>query len=384
MKPVKQSCSLDTDPIVWPCFFRLVHIALGAADAFDRPLSGETWAAVMNEAERQSLLGVCWKGVERLPASQLPPRALRGEWYVLTERLREENARQRRQCEVVVARFAAGGMRAAVLKGQAMARLYPDPTLRAPGDIDLWVEGGRRRLADYARRLFPGMNVDREDHHIQLPVLTDTLLEAHFTPLRLSNPLHDARMQRFFKREAGAVFAHRVRLAPEGYETCVPTTVFDRVYVLAHIFRHLFAEGVGLRQVLDYRQLLLCPLSAEEERLVAADIRALGLRPALRAVLGAITAICPVPHGCLPDVPDEKRGRFLLREAMMTGNFGKYERRWMVDRSKSLRARWYNMPRLVSRWLRLLRWFPAEALFEPWARLSGVWRRKFGFHPKNR
>lgn len=358
-------------------FIRLVHIALGAADAFDSAPTGEEWRALLDEAGRQSLIGICWQAVERLPSEQLPPRAVRGEWYVLTEKLREENVRQRRQCAVVVERFAAEGMRSAVIKGQAMARLYPDPTLRAPGDIDLWGEGGRRRLLDFARRLFPDRHFEAGGHHIELPVLTGTVLEVHFTPIRLSNPVHDRRLQRFFRREADAVFSRYVRLAPEGYETCVPTVVFDRVYILCHIYCHLFAEGIGLRQLLDYRQVLLQPLTAAEERQVAADISTLGLRPFFRAVLWLVAEVFTLPSGSLPDVPDACRGRFLLDEVMMTGNFGKYERRWTVDRSGGFRSKLHNLPRLVSRWLRLMRWFPAEALCEPWARFGGILRAAF-------
>ena len=34
----------------------------------------------------------------------------------------------------------------AILKGQANARLYPDKHARQPGDVDIWVEGGRERV----------------------------------------------------------------------------------------------------------------------------------------------------------------------------------------------------------------------------------------------
>ena len=49
--------------------------------------------------------------------------------------------------------FEDEGHRTAILKGQANARLYPQPWSRQPGDIDIWVDGGKDKVMETVRRL---------------------------------------------------------------------------------------------------------------------------------------------------------------------------------------------------------------------------------------
>ena len=57
---------------------------------------------------------------------------------------------------------------------------------------------------------------------------------------------------------------------------------------------------------------------------------------------------------------DERRGRFLLEEIMLAGNFGKYDKR-LEGKRKAIGK---NMARL-KRDVRFLRYFPSECLWEP-------------------
>ncbi len=42
----------------------------------------------------------------------------------------------------------------------------------------------------------------------------------------------------------------------DGSSVAVPTAAFNVVYQLVHIYKHLFQEGTGLRQVIDYYLLI--------------------------------------------------------------------------------------------------------------------------------
>lgn len=40
---------------------------------------------------------------------------------------------------------------------------------------------------------------------------------------------------------------------PDGYGgITVPTINFNIIYILSHLYRHVFTEGIGLRQLIDY------------------------------------------------------------------------------------------------------------------------------------
>ena len=51
--------------------------------------------------------------------------------------------------------FEQEGFRCCILKGQGNALLYPDPYMRTPGDIDIYLEGGRKRIMEYVNRVCP-------------------------------------------------------------------------------------------------------------------------------------------------------------------------------------------------------------------------------------
>ena len=55
---------------------------------------------------------------------------------------------------------------------------------------------------------------------------------------------------------------------PDGYgEITVPTMSFNVIYILSHLYRHVFTEGIGLRQLIDYYFVLV---KSEESDGVAA------------------------------------------------------------------------------------------------------------------
>ena len=70
--------------------------------------------------------------------------------------------------------------------------------------------------------------------------------------------------------------------------------------------------------------------------------------------------------------PNEKYGKFVLNEVLKAGNFGKHDERNCFGRSKL----GHNLQR-VYRDMRLVRYFPSEALCEPIFRVwHYFWRMK--------
>lgn len=71
--------------------------------------------------------------------------------------------------------------------------------------------------------------------------------------------------------------------------------------------------------------------------------------------------------------PNEKYGKFVLNEVLEAGNFGKHDERNRFGRSKL----GHNLQR-VYRDMRLVTYFPAEALCEPLFRIwHFFWRIKY-------
>lgn len=145
--------------------------------------------------------------------------------------------------------FENKGFANCILKGQGNALLYPDPYMRTPGDIDIYLSGGRRKIMKYVDQVCP--NQLMRYHHVDFPVMK-TAIEVHFTPSYMFCPIHNRIMQKWFEEVMGEQCNHRVSL-PDGYgEIHVPQVSFNVIYILSHLYRHIFTEGIGLRQLLDY------------------------------------------------------------------------------------------------------------------------------------
>lgn len=142
----------------------------------------------------------------------------------------------------------------------------------------------------------------------------------------------------------------------------VPNTAFNRVYILVHIYRHLFAEGIGLRQLLDYYFVLSQGFTGEERAETLRTLRSLGMLRFTRAVMWVLQEVYGMDSRYLLTTPDGEEGRFLLNEIMMAGNFGQYDER-MQHAAGEGAFRWGL--RKVKRNFRFVWSYPSEVLWSP-------------------
>ena len=77
-------------------------------------------------------------------------------------------------------------------------------------------------------------------------------MEVHFSPCRLHNLINDNELQEWFGQQRAMQFSNK-----DSNGWCVPTTEFNLVYMMLHMYRHLFGEGIGLRQMMDYYFVLM-------------------------------------------------------------------------------------------------------------------------------
>ena len=326
-------------------FFELLQLALGIREGLSRRLTVEEWRKVYEEAKRQSLIGVMFCAVERMPQEWRPEAGLLMEWIGWTARIEELNLLMDREAARLTSLFEAEGLRTAILKGQANARLYKSAThdlkettgdtvrlanRRQPGDIDIWVDGGREKVVETLVKT--GLVSKREDvaegfcpgkamtayHHVHLPMNENGItVEVHFRPSSGNfNKITNRRLQRYLSETMDEWRTEK------GFN--VPSRRFALVMQLAHIQRHFFDGGIGMRQLVDYYFLL-------KESTVEADVtetllRRLGLRRIAGAVMWVIQEVFCLDRQLMLCEPDERRGKWLLRVVMEGGNFGRYKK----------------------------------------------------------
>ena len=230
-------------------FFDFLRFCIGSAKDIPDSLKKVDWKELYAIAKKQALLGVLFHGIQRLPKELAPEQKLLMQWMVMAEMIRKQNIRLFQDSVKVCQNFENEGFANCILKGQGNALLYPDPYMRTPGDIDIYLAGGRKRVMQYINKVCP--NQVMRYHHVDFPVMK-TAIEVHFTPSYMFSPIHNSRMQKWFKEVMGEQCNLRVSL-PDGYgEIHVPQVSFNVIYILSHLHRHIFTEGIGLRQLLDY------------------------------------------------------------------------------------------------------------------------------------
>jgi hypothetical protein len=270
--------------------------------------------------------------------------------------------------------FGKEGFRSCVLKGQGNALLYPNPFMRTPGDIDIWVEGGDKKVIAYVDSIKPGFR--RIYHHIDFIKTEKIPIEVHYRPSWMSCPWYNRRLQRYFAEHSDEQFKHEVSLPDNAGTLAVPTWDFNVVFLLSHIYNHLLHEGIGLRQVIDYYYLLRqgAEKSAEERQALSETLRYVGMRKIGGAIMWVLKEQLGMDSSLLLLPPNARHGKALLREMLKGGNFSKHDERTLSGVYDDAVAS--NTQRLW-RDLRMVFYFPAECLWEPYFRwYHYFWRKK--------
>ena len=120
--------------------------------------------------------------------------------------------------------------------------------------------------------------------------------------------------------ESAIQFKNKVLLPDTNAHISIPTIEFNLVYQLVHLFHHVFFEGIGLRQMVDYYYVLVH--SNHEDIMKAQEtIKRLGLWKFAGAVMYVLHQVLNVDVHKMIAPMDGKRGEMLLSAILQGGNF---------------------------------------------------------------
>ena len=238
-------------------YFALLRYCLGKKENMSRVIAGMNWHELYSFASKQALLGLCFDGIERLgkeypeELKQSPiGRELLMTWMGKAQQIRRQNMKVNAVASKLFSMLREDGMRCCILKGQGNALMYPNPYSRTPGDIDVWIDASRERIMEYAQKKFE-LGDDIRLQHLETS-LDGVPVELHFFPCSMNNPIYHARLQKWFRRNADLQCSHIVGLPDGAGDIAIPTSSFNVVYQLTHLYHHFFDEGIGMRQIIDY------------------------------------------------------------------------------------------------------------------------------------
>lgn len=335
-----------------------------------------------NMAKKQSLVGICFAGVQRLVDSEKEdycgmPEMLYLTWMGMAAKIQQKNEQMNVSTKEALLFFREKGFPCQVLKGQGVSLQYGNLSLlRQSGDIDVWLTGGREKIYQLSREVL-GKITGANYHHIHFPMWEDPEIEVHIYPSFLSSPLRNYRLHQFCKH-----------YEPKNGCEDFPSINFNLVFIMLHCYRHLCGHGVGMRQVMDYYFVLRTAYEErrtkdEKQKTVFRDsfvnnsssvkddsllwIERLGMGRFAPALMWVLKEVFGLEDEYLLCEPDENEGRFLLNEIMNTGNMGHGETRFQWGQKSALG----RFVAAQKRNLHLATHYPHEVLWSP---LFNIWR----------
>ena len=361
-------------------YFRFIHFSLGVYEGKEfldgSALKDLDWNTFYEFAKKQTLVGVGFDGIQKLLKDAAPNLELLMRWFGINQKIMQRNNVLNEATVAIYNKVKAFRYSCCILKGQGNAVMYPNPSARIPGDVDVWVNAGRDEIRFLAHSLAENANehVDDESfNHIGLTVNGITV-ELHSTPGFMANFVYNRRLQRWLKQKVDEQCSNMVALPNDVGLVAVPTHSFNIVYQLYHLYHHYFYEGVGLRQVVDYYFVLV---KSEERRVknsiaLERELKHLGLWKFAGAMMFVLYKVMGMPKDKMIAPMDAKRGQMLLDDILNGGNFGHYDTRLGLSKG----ALGHNLQRLY-RDMRLSWYYPSEALSEPIFRVwHFFWRMK--------
>ena len=392
-------------------FFSLIRVAIGTQDTLPYAPSAEEWKQLYDMAKKQSLVGICFAALQKLtlqrneneyenenrihskdpeakPAEYQDlepcevmakywnmPEMLYLKWMGMAAKIQQRNEIVNKQCVELQKKLSAKGFRSSILKGQANHTHYGDDLAmqRQSGDIDIWVEGGRKKVVELVNSICPTKEI--RETHAQLHLFDDTEVEAHYRPGLIRDFRRNKRLQTFFQKNAEMCFCNKVKFACG--EIVAPTVAFNAVQQLLHIYHHLFDSGIGLRQVTDY-YFVLRHLRSEEKEDVVKILKSVGVERFARALMYVQTEVFGIDNRFLLCEPSKMDGEYLLSEIMEAGNFGHHDsRRTHHERDSFIRS-FFGV---YFKNFRHARFAPMEWFWSPiWRLYYFGWRKVNGYH----
>jgi hypothetical protein len=348
--------------------FLFLRYSLGDKVDLSMVVANMDWRQLYSFATKQTIIGICFDGIKRL-SEEYPEelkknpieRDLLMTWMGVSQQIRRQNMKVNGVAAKLYSMLREDGLRCCILKGQGNALMYPNAYSRNPGDIDVWENASREQITEYAKKHFK-LGDDIRYQHIETSV-DGVPVELHFFPCTMNNPIYNARLQKWFKRNADLQCSNVVRL-PDGIgEIAIPTTAFNVVYQLTHLYHHFFDEGIGMRQIIDYYFVAsMLNVNCEMLTWLQKDLKHLGLWKFARAVMYVLHEALGLSGEKMIAPMDEKRGKLLLAEILEGGNFGRHFTKYGGFTHQSMGKKYFLK---IWRNMHFVRYYPAEALSEP-------------------
>ena len=285
------------------------------------------WGSVVRLAKSQSVLGVVGQAMlsDEEIASNMPQEFRTKVKKFVMNNMLTHNLLNNTLIKVV-STLREGGVESVLLKGQGLARNYPQPELRQCGDIDLYVGLNN---GEKAYELLSPIAVHADDkayvtvgkhYHVTMPGGVE--VEVHrYTDNHLTKKLEETYQAASDKGTSEGLVTYDFAGTPVN----TPSDDFNAFFIFNHLFHHFLTSGIGLRQFCDWMMFLHTrkgKLDTDYLHKLLTDMELLGPWQAFGCVLADWLGM---PEDEFPFFDRKQAGRVdkIVRRVLNEGNFGR-------------------------------------------------------------
>ena len=230
-----------------------------AETAFFLDVSLEEWKQCYQLAAQHGVMALAWEGVMTLPNALRPPKALKVNWGLGVEYYERKYRRYCRTADELSRFYAKHGIAMVQLKGVGYSHLYPIPSHREGGDIDIYTyaaEGSGMTDAEanaLAAHLMleKGIDVDTS-HNVKHSCFTfqGITIENHKAFLNVERYDVAPQVEKILKR----CMDPQVTSLEEG-QVLTPSVAFNTIFIAFHALGH-FPGLLTLHHLYDWAVLI--------------------------------------------------------------------------------------------------------------------------------
>lgn len=306
-------------------FFTLLRSALwDKVPELKYPPTEQEWNDIYAISKEQTVTGIMLDAISKLHETQRPPKRLLLQWIAAQKFIEKKNISMNKELVSIVNRLKQQEITTYLLKGQGIGKLYPHPTHRICGDIDLLFN---ENDFEKAVSIFTewGCNItDEPDASHAETEYHGILLELH----RRSATFFTKRLQRRYNEIIVSIVKSQkeyVTIDGENIEVLPPMA--NALQLMSHMLRHILMSGLGLRQVCDWVLFLHRNSESIDSKLFVTYMKELQLFKMYKAILVIATDYLGLPgNSNLCDITreDKHNAKKLMSHIMINGNFGHY------------------------------------------------------------
>ena len=237
--------------------------------------TADVWQRCYRLSCAQGVMALAWDGVMRLPAQLLPPKGVKIMWATAVEAYEQRHQNYCRVVDELATLYAEHGIATMQLKGVGLSTLYPVPSHREGGDIDIYTYS-----LDTTRMSHADANALADQLMIERGIEVDMEYSKHSSFYYRGIPIENHKT--FLNVDEGGIFSDAERVLhqymspsmtalPVG-QVMTPSMPFNTLFLAFHAARH-YGSGLAIHHLCDWAVLisrhgLQMPSEVTDERLL--------------------------------------------------------------------------------------------------------------------